>query len=133
MEFTLTEKIITGADILKIKRVLKENFEDIAQSVTSTKSKLEVRGVHNTFGSINRKDITEVKIKRMDSGFLIKCHVKYKTSFAFWIILLITIFTYLFWLIPIIMFLYHKTLVKNSLQEVLKNSKDELELIKKKK
>jgi len=133
MRFTLSEKIITTANISKVKNTLKNNLSEISRYTEINNSKILVEGVHETFGSINKKDNSEIEIKELDKGFLIKCHVNYRPSFAFWIILLITLFTWIGWLIPIIMYFYHKSLVENTLKEALKNSKDELELITSKK
>ena len=129
MDFTISETIITKVSLSEIEKTLINNFSEISRSVELNDSKLEINGIHDTFGSINRKDTTFVHITKLDKGFLVKCSVKYRPSVAFWIILILTLFTYIGWIVPIIMYLYHKTLVQNSVANVLKNSKNELELM----
>lgn len=123
----LTEKIITTSKISEISEKLEKNFLNIANTVKIRNKKIHIFGLcSDVLGSINRKDFTEVKIKKLNNGFLIKCHVYYKPSNFFWIFFILGVFSGILWIIPLIIYFYHKNLIKNAIKEVLKSSKDEL-------
>jgi len=125
MKFEVSERITTSADKEEILRGLEEQFKKVSQSVMRNGDSLVAESIEASFGSINRSDTTTLDIREMDDGFLVLANVHYRPSVAFWIILLITLFTYVFWLVPIVFYLVQKKTVQTGIQEVFTRVKNE--------
>ena len=102
-------------------------FRKISEGVVRSGQVLEVRSIEASFGSINRKDITSVSLKKSHDGWLVVADVTYKPSIAFWIILLITVFTWVFWLVPIAFYLLQKESVKTAITASFQRIKNEFD------
>jgi hypothetical protein len=126
MQFQVTERITTNASITDIGSAMQSNFRRIATSAVPINNILRVTSIHATFGSINRTDVTDIAIRPVENGYLLVADVKYRPSVAFWIILVITLFTWIFWLIPIIFYVVQKDTVKKAIEEGFRNVKNEL-------
>ncbi len=126
MRFQVTEKITTDATITQVGEVLQDNFRRIAASVIPVGSILRVTSIQATFGSVNRTDVTDITIKPTDDGYLLIANVEYRPSVAFWIIFLISLLTWVLWIIPVAFYLLQKDTVKNCIQEGFRNVKNEL-------
>ena len=126
MQFQVTERITTNASITDVGSAMQSNFQRIAVSAVPVNNILRVTSIHATFGSINRTDITEIAIRPVENGYLLVADVKYRPSVAFWIILVITLFTWVFWLVPIIFYITQKDTVKRAIEEGFRNVKNEL-------
>lgn len=81
--------------------------------------------INASFGSINRFDKTTIFVNKRENGWTIKADVLYRTSLAFWIFIIIGLFTYIFWLLPIIFYLTQKGTVREEVQRTLNNIKAE--------
>lgn len=125
MKFEVSERITTGADKEEILRGLEEQFKKVSQSVTRNGDSLVAESIEASFGSINRSDTTTIEARDTDDGFLVLANVHYRPSVAFWIILILTLFTYVFWLIPIGFYLIQKKTVQSGIQEVFTRVKNE--------
>jgi hypothetical protein len=68
-----------------------------------------------------------VELKPKEDGFLAVASVNYRPSAAFWIILVITLFTYVFWLLPIALYLIQKKTVRTAIGEVFTRVKHEFQ------
>lgn len=77
-------------------------FRKIAETVVIENDQIVAKGVEATFGSINRADRTVVDCKKLPSGWLLTAEVAYRPSVAFWIILILMLFTYIGWLMGIV-------------------------------
>ena len=95
MRFEVSERIVTNVDKEQILRGLEEQFQKVSQSLTRNGDILEIKSIEASFGSINRSDTTVVNLKNTEDGFLLLANVHYRPSIAFWIILILTLFTYL--------------------------------------
>jgi hypothetical protein len=84
-----------------------------------------VKSIEASFGSVNRSDTTTVEMRDVDDGFLLVAYVHYRPSVAFWIILIISLFTWVFWIIPIVFYLIQKKTVQTGIQEVFTRIKNE--------
>jgi hypothetical protein len=126
MQFQVTERITTNASITDVGSVMQSNFRRIATSAVPINNILRVTSIQATFGSINRTDVTDIAIRPVENGYLLVADVKYRPSVAFWIILIITLFTWIFWLIPIIFYIVQKDTVKRAIEEGFRNVKNEL-------
>ena len=132
MKFEVSERFKTSKSEAQILESLEEQFRKISNKVSrndgeSVGSSIVIESIEATFGSINRKDITEVKISKKESGYLCVADVTYNPSVMFWILLIILLFTWIGWLIPIGMYLYHKKIVQEAIEKVLSRVKDEVE------
>jgi len=138
MQYELSKRITTGASVSAIADSVERNMANIG-SVTrgermavgqpsdgqlgenDTFRRFHVSSINDTFGSINHKNYAVVEIKEDAGGKLLMAHVTYKTSIWFWIILLITLPSAVFWLLPIFFYLYHKKTVRACLVESFDN------------
>lgn len=125
MKFEVSERIQTSATKEEILTGLEEQFKKVSQSVQRSGETLMAKSIEASFGSINRSDTTTVEIRDTDDGYLLLANVHYRPSVAFWIILIITLFTWVFWLIPIIFYLVQKKTVQTGIQEVFTRVKNE--------
>jgi len=126
MHFQVTERIATNASITDVGASMQSNFQRIASSAKPVGSILRVTSIQASFGSINRTDVTDIEIRPAENGYLLVADVKYRPSVAFWVILIITLFTWVFWLIPIIFYMLQKETVKRGVEEGFRNVKNEL-------
>jgi hypothetical protein len=125
MNFEVSERIITTAARDDILKVLETQFRKVSQDVKRYDDSIFAKSIEASFGSINRSDSTTIDLKNVDDGFLAVACVHYRPSVAFWIILIITLFTWVFWLVPIVFYLVQKKTVKNSIQDVFVRVKNE--------
>ena len=101
MRFEISEKIRTGKPRAQIFAALQEQFAKVSKNVTIDDGRIKVAYIEASFGSINRKDESIVAIKPLDDGYLLIADVVYKPSVAFWIILILTLFSGVAWLLPL--------------------------------
>ncbi len=125
MKFEVSERIATSADKEAILGELEEQLRKISHDVTRTCDTLTAKAVETSFGSINRSDTTIVSLKKTDDGFLLLANIHYQPSVAFWVILIVTLFTYVFWLIPIIFYMVQKQTVRTGIKIVFIRVKNE--------
>lgn len=105
--------------------LVQEKFRPIASSAKITNGALKVASIHASFGSINRSDVTDVSLRKTDDGFLLVADVKYRPSVMFWVIFVVGVFTYVFWLLPIIFYLIQKNTVKSAIEDCFRSIKNE--------
>jgi hypothetical protein len=128
MRFEISERIATSVSCDKLLGSLEEQFRAIAVTTARHGNSITVESIEASFGSINRNDTTVVEVKSPDNGkYLLTASVHYRPSVAFWIILVITLFTYIFWLIPIAFYIFQKNTVREGIQQVFRRIKDEYE------
>lgn len=125
MKFEISERIRTLKPQDELITALEKQFRKVAESTQRTGQTIEVKSIEASFGSINRKDTTVVSINKADDGWLVVADVHYRPSTAFWIILIITLFTYVFWILPIAFYLLQKNTVKSTITECLLRVKNE--------
>ena len=136
MQFTCSEVIKTSASQKKVEKVILSNFEENSGDIFAgwedgEDDKFENKTIYDIrrmfllyFGS----DRTHVKIEKKGHKYLIKTSTKVHLTLKFWIVLLIFLFTYILWILPIAMLFVQKSNVEKSVKEVLSESKKELEL-----
>ena len=125
MRYEVSERIITNVDSSVLLSALEEQFKKISESTSRVGSVIEVKDIDASFGSINRSDTTQVTIKPIDGAFLIVGDVHYRPSVWFWIIMVILIWTAIFWLLPIIFYLVQKKTVRTGIEETFQRVKNE--------
>ena len=127
MRFEISERITTKSAKADILRILEEQFRKVADTVERSGEKIIVKSIEASFGSINRKDTTTVEIRINNEGYLFVADVNYRPSGCFWAIILITLFTTVGWLIPIIFYFYQRKTVQESIKDVFSRVKDEFQ------
>lgn len=126
MKFEVSETI-QASNVQEILDCMNTQFKKVAEKVDRNNDSLMVTSIQASFGSINRSDKTNVTVKQARNGLMLIAEVNYQPSVAFWIILILSLFTWVFWLIPIVFYLVQKNTVKESISEVFKRVKDEFE------
>lgn len=127
MRFEVSERIRTQGSQEELLAVLEEQFRKVSESVQRSGQTLEAKSIEATFGSINRSDTTTVTLKKSDDGWLLVADVHYRPSVAFWIILIITLFTYVFWLLPIAFYILQKNTVRTAIVECFQRIRNEFD------
>jgi|GEM_PF-1045374 len=125
MRFEVSERVKTSATKSLLLKSMEEQFRKVSESTQPYGESLEVKDIEASFGSINRNDTTIVEVKDVDDGYLLIANVHYRPSVAFWIILIITLFTWVGWLIPIVMYIWQRKVVQNGIQEVFTRIRNE--------
>lgn len=126
MQFEVSERIDTSVERKAVMNLALEQFRKIADKVNIENDQIVAKGVETTFGSINRADRTVVDCKKLPGGWLLTAEVAYRPSVAFWIILILMLFTYIGWLIPIAFYLIQRNTVKSGVAAALSRVSNEM-------
>lgn len=130
MRFEISERIPTQASKEDILKFAEEKFRKIADSVERSGDTLIVKSIEASFGSINRKDSTEVHVEIYEKAVLCVADVNYRPSGCFWAIFVLLLFTWVAWLIPIGFYFYQKKSVQEAIREVFSRVRDEFQTAK---
>ena len=107
---------------------LNDEFKKISEKVNETDDGLCAESINASFGSILRKDISNVRIKenRKRDGYIINCDTVYKPSVAFWIFcvidffLVVTLIGFVIALgVTLGLYFYNKSLVEKAIRGAL--------------
>lgn len=120
MYFSLNKRFATKASCEQILIFLEDEFKKVAEFVTYNVSSnsLTIKSINTTFGSINRDDTTIIEVKDKDKEIAITAFITYGPSAWFWVFIILGLFTWLLWLVPLVMYFYQKDIVKISILEV---------------
>jgi len=127
MRFEISERIRTSRSQEELLVVLEDQFKKVSEGVQRAGQTIEAKSIEASFGSINRSDTTTISLRKADDGWLIVAEVHYRPSVAFWIILIITLFTWIFWLLPIAFYLLQKNTVRTAITECLQRVRNEFD------
>ena len=127
MKFEVSERISTTARKEDLLLFLEDQFRKVSGNVRRQDDSLFVKSIEATFGSINRSDDSVIELKRAEDGWLVIALVNYRPSVAFWIIVILLLFTWIMWLLPIVFYLLQKKTVQNSIQDVFLRVKNEFQ------
>jgi hypothetical protein len=119
MHFEVSERLITSEPAEAIMEFAQRQFSKIADKSRMERGQLTVRRVEASFGSINRRDTTRVSLQRVGGGYLLVSETDYHPSGWFWLFLIILLFTYVGWFIPIGFYLYQRGTVKAAIQSAI--------------
>jgi hypothetical protein len=122
MKFQVTNRINTRAPKAQLLEALEQQFRSKSESLSRNGDVIRAKSIEASFGSINRSDVTDISLNPLDGGYLMVADVKYSPSTWFWIILIVTLFTYVGWLIPIAFYLLQKKTVKEAIEECFQNT-----------
>lgn len=127
MRFEISERIRTSRSQEELLTVLEDQFKKVSEGVQRAGQTIEAKSIEASFGSINRSDTTTISLRKADDGWLVVAEVHYRPSVAFWIILIITLFTWVFWLLPIAFYLLQKNTVRTAITECLQRVRNEFD------
>jgi len=127
MRFEMSERITTKTGKNEMMNLMEEKFRKASNKVQRCGDRLVIESIEASFGSINRSDTTTVELKETENGFLAIADVHYRPSIYFWIILILLMFTYVFWLLPIVFYLTQKKTVQNGIKEVFTRASNEFQ------
>ena len=127
MHFQVSQRIHTIVAREVVFDAVEEQLKSVAYKVERNHDEIIATSLEASFGSINRNDTTRITLKEKPEGLILLAEVHYRPSFAFWIILILTLFSYILWLIPITLYLNQKNTVKSAIENVFKLVQDDLE------
>lgn len=127
MRFEVSETITTGANKEIVYKTLYTQFKKASESVGKYEGYFIAKKIEGSFGSINRNDKSVVTIKEKNNGYLLVADVNYIPSFLFWVFLILLLFTYIGWVLPIIFYLYQKNTVRDGIQNIFMRVKNEFQ------
>lgn len=127
MKFEISERVVTKRSQEEVLSLLEDQFRKVSDGINRSGQIIEAKSIEASFGSINRKDVTYISAKKTTDGWLLVADVSYKPSVAFWIILILMLFTWVFWLIPIAFYLLQKDTVKNAITVCFQRVKNEFD------
>jgi hypothetical protein len=119
MHFEVSERLITNEPPEAVMEFAQRQFAKISSKTRLERGQLTVRLVEASFGSINRSDTTRVSLQRVGGGYLLVSETDYRPSGWFWLFLLILLFTYIGWLIPIAFYLYQRGTVRSAIESAV--------------
>lgn len=119
MHFEVSERLITNEPPEAVMEFAQRQFAKISGRTRLERGRLTVRMVEASFGSINRSDVTSVTLQRIGGGYLLVSETDYRPSLWFWVFLIVLLFTYVGWLIPIVFYLYQRGTVKSAIQSAI--------------
>lgn len=116
MHFEVSERLVTNESPEAVMEFAQRQFSKISSKTRLEGGRLTVRMIEASFGSINRSDVTKVQLQRAGGGYLLVSETDYRPSGWFWLFLILLLFSYIGWLIPIAFYLYQRGTVKNAIQ-----------------
>ncbi|MBI5925880.1 MAG: SHOCT domain-containing protein [Aquabacterium sp.] len=125
MRFEISERVTTSRSDKELLAALQAQFQKVAHRVDTDGQRFKASALDASFGSINRKDEALVYVKPIEGGQLLVADVLYRPSMAFWIILLITAFSAIGWLIPIFFYITQKKTVEQAVRTCFERVKNE--------
>ena len=120
MHFEVSERLITNEPPKAIMEFAQQQFSKISNKTRLEGAQLTARAVEASFGSINRTDVTRVRLQQVGGGYLLVSETDYRPSGWFWLFLIILLFTYIGWLIPIAFYLYQRGTVRSAIESAVK-------------
>lgn len=119
MHFEVSERLITNDQPEVVMEFAQRQFSKIARRTRLEGGKLTAWMVEASFGSINRSDVTRVTLQRVGGGYLLVSETNYRPSFWFWVLLILLLFTYVGWLLPIVFYLYQRGTVRSAIEATI--------------
>lgn len=119
MHFEVSERLITNESPEAVIEFAQRQFSKISNKTRREGAQVTVRMVEASFGSINRSDVTRLTLQRTGGGYLLVSETNYRPSGWFWLFLIILLFTYIGWLIPIAFYLYQRGTVKAAIESAV--------------
>jgi hypothetical protein len=119
MHFEVSQRLVTNESPDAVMEFAQRQFSKISSKTRLENGQLTAGMVEASFGSINRNDVTRVQLQRVGGGYLVVSETDYRPSGWFWLFLIVLLFTYIGWLIPIAFYLYQRATVKSAIQSAV--------------
>jgi hypothetical protein len=119
VHFEVSQRLITNDTPDTVMDFAQRQFSKVSSKTRLENGQLKVRMVEASFGSINRSDVTCVQLQRINGGYLVVSETNYRPSGWFWLFLILLLFSYIGWLIPIAFYLYQRGTVKSAIQSAV--------------
>ena len=120
MHFEVSERLVTNVSPDAVMEFAQRQFSKISNKTRLESGQITARMVEASFGSINRSDVTHVTLQRVGGGYLLVSETDYRPSGWFWLFLIVLLFSYIGWLIPIAFYLYQRGTVKAAIDSAVK-------------
>lgn len=127
MRFEISERLKSKHSPNEMIKVLEAQFSKISESISVVGNKVEAKSIEATFGSINRDDRTVIEVREIEGEYLIVADISYQPSMWFWIFIIIGLFTWVFWAVPIVFYLLQKNTVRDAVKSCLERVKNEFQ------
>lgn len=124
--FVVTERIYTNRPKEEVLRSLEDQFRNVSKGVSRIGDTLQATMIDTSLGSAHRLDTTSISIRKADGGYLVVADVNYKPSVFFWICLILFLFTYIGWCVPILFYIAQKKTVRTAIRDCFQRTKNEL-------
>lgn len=128
MHFEVSERLVTNDPPEAVMEFAQAQFAKISSRTRLERGQLIVRLIEASFGSINRTDVTRVSLQRVGGGYLLVSETDYRPSGWFWLFLIILLFSYVGWLIPIAFYLYQRGTVKGAIESTIRRIVNEFSI-----
>lgn len=125
MYFELSQRLTTNEPPEVVLEFARSRFSKISNKTRLAGGQLTVRMIEASFGSINRTDVTQVKLQRVENGYLLVSETTYRPSVWFWVLLILLLFSWVGWLIPIGFYLYQRGTVKSAIESAMSRTSNE--------
>lgn len=119
MHFEVSERLVTSESPEAVMEFAQRQFSKISRKTRREGAQLTARMVEASFGAINRSDVTRITLQRVGGGYLLVSETDYRPSGWFWLFLIVLLFSYIGWLIPIAFYLYQRGTVKAAIQSAI--------------
>lgn len=125
MTFEMSERFVSTSSEQEVLAFLRDAFQKVSEGIIDNGNTFTAKQLNATFGSINRADETTISVSRRETDLLVVASVKYIPSVAFWIIFIISLFSTVGWLIPLVFYFYQKKTVREAVEEVFARTRNE--------
>jgi hypothetical protein len=126
MKFEVSESI-NGCDSEFVLSLLETQLRKVSGQVARDGRSVTAQQIEASFGSINRQSAAICSARGNGSRGILTAEVEYKPSLAFWIFLILGLFTLVGWLIPLAFYTIQKSTVRSAIEAVFRRVKTECE------
>ncbi len=127
MRFEISQTFRTNRPKQEVVSFLEGQLRRVSRRVTRSGDTVTAKSIEASFGSINRADSSVFSVREKETSLICIADVNYRPSFVFWVLLLVLLFTWVLWLIPIVFYLVQKKTVRSAIADVFARVKDEFE------
>ena len=127
MRFELSERLNTTASSEAVLTILEQHLIKSASTVSLDQSRIKTKTIAPSFGSAYRRDETIFSVKAVNGGWLMLADVSYRPSITFWVVLILTLFTWVGWIFPLGFFFWQKKVVTQAIKNSFERIKNEFD------
>lgn len=123
MNIKLNEKIKTHLSEAQILTIIQSEFSHLSTAVHTDGGAVTARMIApNTFGAINRQDVTHITLSPSADGFIVAADITIAPSTAFWFLCIFgLLFAWVLWIPVVIFYMMQKSTIVDAVQRALSN------------